>query len=37
MWDIVYLMVQEFVDMLPTLATLFLVLGIVGNMVFRNR
>ena len=36
MFDIVYLMIMEFLEMLPFLALLFLVLGIVGNLVFRK-
>lgn len=36
MFDYVYLLIEEFIDYLPQFALIFLVLGIVGNLVFRK-
>lgn len=37
MFDIVYLMIQEFLNYLPSWTLIFLVLGIVGSIVFSKR
>lgn len=36
MFEYVYVMIQDFLNYLPSYALIFLVLGIVGNLVFRK-
>ncbi len=36
MFDLVYIMIEEFMEILPYLALLYVVLDIVGNIVFRK-
>lgn len=36
MFDYVMILIEEFIEILPEFATIFLALGIAGNLVFRK-
>lgn len=36
MFDLVYIMIEEFMELLPYLALLYIVLDVVGSIVFKR-